>query len=460
MKSTICDTNGIATRSDARACAAARAAVRGCRRSECAARPTCQSGPSVAAVSAVLFLLCVMLTTRLAANWPQFRGPDGQGHSTAEGIPLRWSEEESVIWKTPIPGQGWSSPVIWGSQVWMTSAVDEGKSLHAVCVDRASGRLLHDIEVLRPAAAGPRHTLNGFASPTPVLDGKHVFVHFGARGTACLDTAGHLVWKNTSLPFTAPQGAASSPILHGDLLILVCDGTDHQFVVALDKRTGKIVWKQARQHLERAFARNPFFQMAYSTPLVQDIDGTPQLVATCADHVAGYDAATGKELWWMPYEGCSLVGRPSYGNGMFYVVGSIKLDHHAVYAVRPGQGQLKTEQVAWQNSVGMPHVPSPLLLGKELFVVKDSGTATCLDALTGKVVWKNRLGGNFRSSPIEVRGRIYVCSEEGKTLVLATGRQFKVLATNQLAGKFYASPAVSGRALFLRSDTHLYRIED
>ena len=405
-------------------------------------------------------VILAMPVTIPASDWPQFRGPDGQGHSDARGVPLQWSETRSVKWKTALPGQGWSSPVVWENQIWMTSADASGKSLHALCVDRNTGQLLHDVAVLTPGAAGPRHALNGFASPTPVLDGKHVYVHFGARGTVCLDTAGKIVWKNTSLPFTAPQGAASSPILHGNLLILVCDGTDKQFVVALEKRTGKVVWKQARQHLERALARNPFFQMAYSTPLVQAIDGKHQLVATCADHVAGYDVATGKELWWLPYEGCSLVGRPSYGNGLFYVVGSIKLDHHAVYAIKPGQGQLKPEQLAWQNSEGIPHVPSPLLIGKELYVVKDNGTATCLDALTGKVVWKKRLGGNYRSSPIAVRERIYFCSQEGKTTVVATGRKYKVLATNQLGGKFFASPAVAGRALFLRSDSHLYRIED
>lgn len=451
------DTNGQLAKVHARACAGTKSASRCVPRDETAVGKT---DSRTACLTAALLLVCVMVTTRATADWPQFRGPDGQGHSSLEGIPLRWSEDEAVAWKTPIPGEGWSSPVIWGSQIWMTSSSEKGKSLHAVCVDRGSGKLLHNIQVLQPTDGGSRHPLNGYASPTPVLDGERVFVHFGSRGTVCLDTAGRILWKNTSLPFSAPQGAASSPILHENLLILLCDGTDTQSVVALDKRTGEIVWKQARQHLERARAKNPIFQMAYSTPLVQEIDGQPQLVATCADHVASYDVSTGKELWWMPYEGCSMVGRPSYGNGMFYVMGAIKLDHHAVYAVRPGQGQLQGTQIAWQNSVGIPHVPSPLLLGKELLVVKDNGTATCLDALTGKVIWKKRLGGNYRASPIQVRDRIYVCSEEGKTLVLASGREHQVLATSQLDGKFYASPAVAGRALFLRSATHLYRIEN
>ena len=394
------------------------------------------------------------------AQWPQFRGPDGQGHSNAKGVPLRWSESQSVAWKTTIPGEGWSSPVIAGNQVWLTSSQKGGKSLRAICVDRTTGGLVHNIEVLTTDAVGPKHVQNGYASPTPVLDGKHVFVHFGSRGTACLDSDGKIVWKNTSLPFVAPQGAASSPILHEDKLILCCDGTDSQFLAALDKRSGSVVWKQPRKHLERVSDKG-FFKMAYSTPLVVKVDGVTQLVATSAEHVAAYDVKTGKEVWWMPYMGFSLVGRPSFGNGMLYVVGSIKLDHHAVYAIRPGgKGKIADNQLAWHRSGGIPHVPSPLLVGKELYVVHDKGTAMCLDALSGKVAWKNRLGGNFRASPIQVEDRIYFCNQEGKTTVVRAGREFKVMATNQLEGSFLASPAVAGRALFLRSDTHLYRIEE
>ena len=319
---------------------------------------------------------------------------------------------------------------------------------------------MHNVEVLKPDAAGPKHVQNGYASPTPVLDGKYIFAHFGARGTVCLGTDGKILWKNTSLPFIAPQGAASSPVLYKDKLILCCDGTDKQFLAALDKRDGKILWRQSRQHLERVGDKG-FFKMAYSTPLVHEVDGVAQLVATSAEHVAAYDTETGGELWWMPYEGFSLVGRPSFGNGMFYVVGSITLDHHAIYAIRPGgPGKITDQQLVWQNSTGIPHVPSPLLVGKELYVVNDEGTAMCLDALTGEVVWKQRLGGNFRASPTQVRDRIYFCSQEGKTTVVQAGRTFKVLATNQLDGSFLASPAVAGRALFFRSDTHLYRIED
>jgi len=394
-----------------------------------------------------------------SADWPQFRGPDGQGHSDAKNIPIEWSEEENITWKSTVPGQGYSSPVIAGNQIWMTSSQDGGKSLHAVCLDKTTGKLLYDVEVLRTGNAGPKHRLNGYASPTPVLDGEHVYVHFGPRGTVCLNTTGKVLWKNTQFEFNVIQGAASSPILHGNILILTCDGIDNQFIVALDKKTGKIKWKQPRAHLEAAAKKRPIAKMAYSTPLIQSINGIPQLVCSGADHVAAYDLKSGKEIWWMPYDGFSIVGRPSYGNDLFYVVGSIRQDHFCIFAVKPGKGKLRKDQVLWQFSTGIGHVPSPILVGREIYAVHDGGVAGCIDALTGKELWRERLGGNHDASPIEIRGRIYFCNREGKTTVLAADRKFKVLSTNQLKGTFKASPAVADGAMFLRSDTHLYRIE-
>ena len=409
-------------------------------------------------ISLSLLILLSSPTLR-SADWPQFRGPDGQGHSDAKDIPVLWSEDKNITWKSAVPGQGWSSPVIAGNQIWMTSAEEKGKSLHAVCLDKTTGKLLYDIEVLTTKDAGPRHKLNGYASPTPVLDGAHIFVHFGPRGTACLDIAGKVIWKNTQFKFNVIQGAASSPILYGDLLILTCDGIDHQFIVALDKKTGKTKWKQPRAHLEAAAKKRPIAKMAYSTPLIQSINGAAQLVCSGADHVAAYDLKSGKEIWWMPYDGFSIVGRPSYGNDLFYVVGSIRQDHFCVFALKPGKGKLRGDQVLWQFSTGIGHVPSPILVGKEIYAVHDGGVAGCIDALTGKELWRERLGGNHDASPIEIRGHIYFCNREGKTTVLAAGRKFKVLSTNQLKGTFKASPAVADGALFLRSDTHLYRIE-
>lgn len=411
--------------------------------------------------------VCLLLTSLLFwspadcwSQWPQFRGPDGQGHSNDERVPLKWSETESIAWKSNVPGTGWSSPVIASGQIWLTSAHDAGKSLHAVCLDQKSGKLLFDVEVLTTDDVGPKHVQNGYASPTPVLDGTRAYVHFGPRGTVCLDRQGQILWKNTELPFTLPQGAASSPILHKNKLILVCDGTDAQFVTALDKMTGKILWKTPRQHLERVKDRG-FFKMAYATPLIVEVGGVSQLISSGSEHVAAYDLETGKEIWWHQYLGFSLVGRPSHGNGLFYVVGSVAQDHHCIYAIKPGaRGEVKEEDLAWKNPDGIGHVPSPLLVGKEIYVVDDEGTAQCLDAITGKPLWKKRLGGRFRCSPLQIGNHVYFLNQDGKATIIETGREFKIKATNQLEGMFLASPAVADGALFLRSATHLYRIED
>ena len=406
-----------------------------------------------------LLILSALIPCSMKADWPQFRGPDGQGHSKEKNIPIEWSDEKNVKWKMPVPGKGFSSPVIFNNQIWMTSAENEGKSLHAICLDKDNGKLIHNIKVISIDDAGPRHRLNGYASPTPVIDQKHVFVHFGPRGTACLNKKGEVIWKNTDFNYNVIQGGASSPVLHNDLLFLTCDGIDFQFLVALEKQTGKVKWKQERSHLEAAAKKQAIAKMSYSTPLIQSVGGITQLVCSGADHVASYNINDGKEIWWMPYNGFSIVGRPSYGNNLFYVVGSIRQDHFCIYTVRPGSGKLREDQIVWQYSKGVPHVSSPILVDTEIYFVHDGGVASCLNALTGELIWNERLGGNYDASPIEIQNRLYFLNREGKATVLSTGKKFKKLATNQLKGTFKASPAVADGALFLRNDTHLFRIE-
>ena len=400
------------------------------------------------------------------SDWPQFRGPDGQGHAGSGDLPTEWSETTNVVWKVAVPGQGWSSPVISGDQIWMTSSDGSGKSLRALCFNKQSGNLVHEVEVITTESPGPHHPQNGFASPTPVTDGDRIYFHFGPRGTACLDRSGNVLWKRVDLEYEAFQGAASSPILHDDLLILTCDGTDHQFLVALNKETGEQVWRTKRKHLEDAAARFPpdsvmskIAKMSYSTPLIQTIEGIDQLVSTGADHVAAYDVRSGKELWWMPYVGFSQVARPSYQDGVFYVVGSVAQDRFCVFAIRPGRGQLSDTHVLWKKEKGVAHVPSPILHQNRLVCMDNSGVASCVDALTGEELWKERIGGNFDASPIEAGGLIYYLSRDGVTTIFRPDAPFEVIASNTLDGTFKASPAVSGNALFLRSDSHLYRIE-
>jgi outer membrane protein assembly factor BamB len=404
-----------------------------------------------------LLLTALLLRSSARADWPQFRGPDGQGHAAVRGLPLHWSEKENVRWKVPIPGLGWSSPVIADGQVWLTTALDRGRSLRAVGVDAATGRVVHDVEVFhveQPPGINPK---NSYASPTPVLEAGRLYVHFGTLGTACVQTAtGNVVWTNQDLRLDHKEGPGSSPILWKDLLIVNCDGLDVQYVAALDKRTGRLVWKAPRSGARRS---DPDFRKAYSTPLVIEVAGREQLVSVGADRTSAYDPATGKEIWWVNYTGFSNTPRPVYGHGLVYLCTGFGKPE--VWAVRAGgQGDISRERVVWRQARGAPVLPSPLLVEDVLYTVSDAGVVTARSATTGEALWNERPGGAVCASPVYADGRIYVCDEAGKASVLRPGPKYELLASNALQGRLQASPAVEGRALFLRTDTHLYRIEE
>jgi outer membrane protein assembly factor BamB len=405
---------------------------------------------------ASLAVLLIPVTLPAAENWPQFRGPTGQGHSDATDLPVEWSESQGVTWQTSIPGEGHSSPVIWGDQVWMTTATDEGRSLRAVCVDKNDGRIVHDVELFRVGELEPKNELNSYASPTPVIEAGRVYVAFGTYGTACVDTAsGKPVWRHQELKLDHQEGPGSSPILHGDLLIVNCDGRDVQYVAALHKDTGKLAWRADRT---ADYGNKPNdLKKAFSVPLAIEAGGRRQLVSVGASRVAAYDPAAGTELWHCDIPGFSNVPRPVYGHGLVYV--STGYMQPELWAIRPdGTGDL-SGNVVWKAAQGMPAKPSVLLVDDLLFAVADNGILRCLEAKTGKQVWQQRLDGTFSASPIYAAGLAYFPGENGVVYVIKPGRQPEVVAENELPGRFMASPAVSGKALFLRTDTHLYRIE-
>ncbi|MFO1002061.1 MAG: PQQ-binding-like beta-propeller repeat protein [Planctomycetaceae bacterium] len=408
----------------------------------------------------LLMLLCMVGVSKgQAADWPQFRGPGGQGHSDATDLPVTWSETENVMWKVPVAGLGWSSPAIQGDQIWITSAIDDGKKLHAIALDRATGKTLHDITVFEIAEPGPVHSKNSHASPTPLIEGDRVYVHYGAHGTACLKTDGTVVWKTQELKHNHRHGPGGSPVIFEDLLILNCDGSDIQFVVALDKNTGEIRWKKKREHIgEDRLTGKSNVPMAYTTPLLTEINGTIQLLSSGADSIVSYNPRNGEEYWWFRYDGYSNVPRPVVGKGLVFI--SSGYDRPEFYAVKvDGTGDVTESHLGWNMKKAAPLNPSPLLVGDELYLVSDNGIATCLDAVSGTQHWQERIGGNFSASPTLADGKIYLLDEEGKTTVIAPGRKYEVLATNSLDGRTLATPAMVDRAIFLRTGTHLYRIE-
>ena len=392
----------------------------------------------------ILFLLVLLLA---GSDWPQFRGPTGQGVSDEQGLPLTWSENTNVRWKVAIPGRGWSSPVVQADRIWLTTAAEEGKSLRAISVDRNNGTILVNVEVFRLKSAKLANAKNSFASPTPVVEGDRVYVHFGAFGTACINQSGEILWKTRLEYDNGQHGTGGSPVLYEDLLIISCDGNDVQFVVALDKLTGKVKWKKSREGYQ-----------AYTTPLVVKLQSGDQVISPGAFRAISYDPRNGKELWHVSYgEGFSNVPRPVYGDGLVFICTGFQQPSLLAVGL-DGRGDVTKSKVQWRLDRGVPLTPSPLLIGNELYLVTDNGIVTCVDAKTGKEHWRARIGGNHSASPIYADGRIYFLSEEGESVVLAPGQQLKHLATNQLEGRTLASMAVSNGSIFIRSETHLYRI--
>ena len=392
-----------------------------------------------------------------ADQWPEFRGPTGQGHSAEQGLPLEWSESRNVRWKVPVPGAGWSSPVIADGRIWLTTATEgeagkgrrNGISLRALAFDVSTGRELVNVEVFRVDRPEAINGKNSRASPTPIVDGDRVYVHFGAEGTAALSTSGEVLWR-TRLAYASQHGSGGSPVLYGDRLIVNCDGNGGDaFVAALDVRTGKIRWRTER--------RQPADQ-AYSTPLVIRVGDQDQVVSVGAYRTAAYDPATGKEIWRVSYgDGFSNVPRPVYGDGLVYIATGFQ--QPALLAVRTdGKGDVTNTHVAWSLKRAAPYTPSPVLVEGQLYVVSDGGIASCIDAATGSIRWQHRLPGGYSASPVYAGGHIYFLNEDGVATVIDASTTFRQLAVNQLDGATLASMAVASQSIFIRTGNHLYRL--
>ena len=407
-----------------------------------------------------LVVFALILSTSLAVageNWPQFRGPTGDGHSDAVGLPVTWSETQNIVWKTPIHDRGWSSPVVWGNQVWMTTATEHGHRMFAVCVDLASGKIVHDIKILDVADPQDIHAFNSYASPTPVIEEGRVWIHFGSYGTTCLDTAsGDAIWVRRDLQCDHFRGPGSSPVILDNLLFLSFDGIDVQYLTALDKNTGKTLWRTDRS---TDFGElDGDHRKAYTTPTIIEADGRLQLISTGAEASFAYDPRTGKELWGFRMKGFSNVSRPLFADGL--VLLNSGFGKANLWAVRPnGSGDVTDTHVVWKITKSVPCKPTPVVVDGLIYMVDDRGVSSCVEAASGKLVWRERISGDHSASPIYADGRIYISDDAGATTILKPGRKFQVVAKNKLDAGCMGSPAVVGKALILRSKTHLYRIE-
>jgi len=421
----------------------------------------------------VLLLLLAGGLERARAEWPEFRGPWGDGHVSAPGdqtivgLPLTWSETENVKWKTEIPYRGWSTPVVMGGQVWLTTATLEGHDFYAICVDAETGEVRFNERLFhceRPEPLG--NSVNCYATPSAAIEPGRVYVHFGSYGTACLDTSDcKVLWKRQDLPCRHYRGPASSLILFEDLLVLTMDGVDVQYLAALDKRTGQTVWRTNRsvawndEDIPDPMAREGDRRKAHSTPLIVRAGGQVQMLSAGAKAAYGYDPRTGRELWRVRYDAWSAATVPLYDQGLAFIISGWGGKTELLAIRTDGHGDVTDTHVAWRFGSAVARTASPVLVDGLIYMVSDEGSLTCLEAATGKQVWRSRIPGTYAASPIYGDGRLYFFNQQGKTTVLKPGRSFEALATNTLADGFMASPAVAGKALFLRTRTHLYRVQ-
>ena len=432
----------------------------------------------------VLFLCIFGLAVSAArADWPEFRGPFGNGYvaedkgDKSSKLPLTWSESENVRWKTPIPGLGWATPVVMGGQIWLTTATEDGHDFSILCVDAATGKVVHNKKLFHCDSPEPLgNNTNCYAAPSPAIEPGRVYAHFGSYGTACLDTAtGDVLWRRDDLKCRHYRGPSSSVVLFDNLVILTFDGVDLQYTVALDKKTGKNVWRTDRdvqwndqdvtgkgtEEAKRMLDGD--HRKAHSTPLLfTAADGRLQLLSVGAKAAFAYDPQTGRDLWRVNFDDFSVAPRPLYHDGIAYLVTGIT--HPELWAVNTdGKGNVTDTQVRWRLNSKVAKTASPLLIDGIIYMVSDDGIINCVDAATGGPAWSKRIGGRFAASPIYVGGsepRVYFSDQDGKTTVIKPGRKFEQLAANTLDDGCMASPAVDGNALILRTKSQLYRIEN
>lgn len=406
-------------------------------------------------VSLTLIAAHLLLCLPSPANWPEYRGPRGDGRADDARLPLK-IDESVVKWKTAIHGKGWSSPVVWGDQIWLTTATEDGKKLSVLCVDRESGKVVFDKVLVENEEPAFCHPMNSYATPTPVVESGRVYIHFGSYLTACLDTeTASILWERRDLRCDHHRGPASSPILHDGKLFVAYDGFDVQYVVAFDKQTGETIWKRKRE-IEYG-TDNGDRMKAYCTGHVIEVDGRQQLIYPSAVATVAYAPGDGKTLWTVYHEGMNASARPVYKDGLVFITNGMG----SMVAVRPdGSGDVTGTHIQWSARKGVAKKSSQLLIDDMLYMTSDDGVISARNAKSGNIAWQKRAGDGYAASPVYAGGRIYLFTMEGSVLTVQPGNEFKLLAETKLGDGFMASPAIVGNEMILRSKSHLYLIGD
>lgn len=396
-----------------------------------------------------------LVAVSVAKNrWPEFRGANQNGIAPEGAPPVQWAEDQNVVWKISTEGFGWSTPAVWDGVAWFTAASEDGLSMWAEAVDVATGKRLWRANLFANEKVDEKHVMNSFASPSPVTDGKHVWVHFGSYGTACLDAkTGEVIWQRRDLPCNHWRGPGSSPILFEDLLIVHLDGFDYQYVVAMDQLTGETRWKVDRE-IDYGTDNGDFYK-AFCTPLIIDVGGQKQLVSPTSKAALAYEPGTGKEIWRITYDEFSATARPLWDGSQVYI--NTGFGKATLIAVDPrGSGDLTKSQIRWINDTSVGSKSSQLLYEGLIYNVHDMGVATCIDAASGETVWKERFGGMFSASILLAGGHLYFFDHDGVCHVIKPGREFQKVAENKLDDGCMASPVALGDHLLIRTKTALY----
>ena len=411
----------------------------------------------------ILISITVASCLVIEANeqWSQFRGHFGNGIIKSTSAPINWSENRNIDWKTPIHDRGWSSPVIWNDQIWMTTATKEGNKMYAICVNKLSGKVEHDIHVFDVKSPQAITNENTYASPTPVVEEGRVYVHFGTYGTACISTKdGQILWKRRDLNCDHEIGAgpASSPFIYNNFLIFNVDGRDVQYVIALNKETGQTAWKTNRSVDFSDVQINQ--RKAYGTPFIIPRGNSNQMVSIGAKGVYSYDPENGKELWKAEHRGWSIAPRPVYGEGLVFTM--IDRDRPEMWAINPnGSGDITETHIEWKETKRMPPRASPIFIKGLLFVVDRNGYISCIEAKTGKSIWQKRMKGRFSASPILANNLIYFFNEDTVCTIIKPTRELVIVAENKLSSdKLMATPAFDENSIYIRTENNLYRIKE
>lgn len=401
-----------------------------------------------------------MVSIGTADDWQVFRGPAGDGSSTLKNLPIEWSIDKNVTWKTDLPGEGWSSPVVYKGVVYLTAAIAQSKTDETSAYDlTVFGINLDNGEVrwkktvfVQPADAPRRHQKNSHASPTPIVQDDQLYVHFGHQGTACLSLTGEVIWKTVSIEYKPVHGNGGTPVIVDDTIVFSVDGAATAKVIALDLSNGEVRWTFDRES-------NAPRKFSFSTPALIEVDGKRQIVSPGSDVVHGLDAETGEMIWKVKYDGYSVIPKPVFRDGLVYVCTSYNTPW--IYCIDPtGKGDITETHVRWSHQKQVPHTPSIIITEGRIYMVSDRGIGSCLDAKTGEVIWQERVGGNYSASPLLANGLIYMQSEQGDATVIEAGPEYKVVAKNTFGQRTLASYGVTDGTLLIRTSESLYCIQD